>query len=77
MPHHYDHHMGSNQDANWCVSYPWFDWILGTRLRSVPATEQAPAKMPAEALGSGSVGSVLAAVGDDRGFGALRNVRRV
>ena len=34
MPHHYDHHMGPNQDANWCVSYPWFDWILGTRVRS-------------------------------------------
>jgi sterol desaturase/sphingolipid hydroxylase (fatty acid hydroxylase superfamily) len=35
MPHHWDHHMGPNQDSNWCVSYPWFDWILGTRERSV------------------------------------------
>jgi sterol desaturase/sphingolipid hydroxylase (fatty acid hydroxylase superfamily) len=34
MPHHYDHHMGANQDANWCVSYPWFDWILRTRLKA-------------------------------------------
>jgi sterol desaturase/sphingolipid hydroxylase (fatty acid hydroxylase superfamily) len=34
MPHHWDHHMGENQDANWCVSYPWLDWVLGTRLRS-------------------------------------------
>jgi sterol desaturase/sphingolipid hydroxylase (fatty acid hydroxylase superfamily) len=36
MPHHYDHHMGPNQDANWCVCYPWFDYILGTRERTTP-----------------------------------------
>ena len=35
MPHHYDHHMGANQDANWCVSYAWFDHVLGTRERAV------------------------------------------
>jgi len=28
---HYDHHMGPNQDANWCVSRPWFDELMGTR----------------------------------------------
>ena len=28
---HYDHHMGPNQDMNWCVSRPWFDHIMGTR----------------------------------------------
>lgn len=28
---HYDHHMGPDQDANWCVSWPWFDHIMGTR----------------------------------------------
>jgi hypothetical protein len=28
---HYDHHMGKNQDKNWCVSWPLFDWIMGTR----------------------------------------------
>lgn len=28
---HYDHHMGKNQDANWCVTRPWFDWVMGTR----------------------------------------------
>jgi len=33
MTSHYDHHMGQNQDANWCVTRPWFDWILGTRER--------------------------------------------
>ncbi|MCA9571554.1 MAG: hypothetical protein KC656_27135 [Myxococcales bacterium] len=28
---HYDHHMGPDQDANWCVTFPLFDHILGTR----------------------------------------------
>jgi sterol desaturase/sphingolipid hydroxylase (fatty acid hydroxylase superfamily) len=26
IPWHYDHHMNSNQDANWCVTKPWFDY---------------------------------------------------
>ncbi|MEZ4265919.1 MAG: hypothetical protein R3F39_06035 [Myxococcota bacterium] len=28
---HYDHHMGPDQNANWCVSWPLFDHIMGTR----------------------------------------------
>jgi len=31
LPWHYDHHMGPNQDSNWCVTRPWFDHIMGTR----------------------------------------------
>jgi sterol desaturase/sphingolipid hydroxylase (fatty acid hydroxylase superfamily) len=31
LPWHYDHHMGPNQHANWCVTRPWFDGIMGTR----------------------------------------------
>jgi len=31
LPWHYDHHMGPNQDANWGVTRPWFDRIMGTR----------------------------------------------
>ena len=31
LPWHYDHHMGPNQDANWCVTRPWFDHLMGTR----------------------------------------------
>jgi sterol desaturase/sphingolipid hydroxylase (fatty acid hydroxylase superfamily) len=31
LPWHYDHHMGPNQDANWCVTKPWFDKVMGTR----------------------------------------------
>ena len=34
LPWHYDHHMGPNQNLNWCVTRPWFDYILGTRARS-------------------------------------------
>lgn len=33
MTSHYDHHMGQDQDANWCVTRPWFDWVMGTRKR--------------------------------------------
>lgn len=31
LPWHYDHHMGPNQDANWCVTKPFFDHVMGTR----------------------------------------------
>ena len=34
IPWHYDHHMNSNQNANWCVTKPWFDYVLGTRVIS-------------------------------------------
>ncbi|MGE8654665.1 MAG: hypothetical protein ACN6NV_13155 [Acinetobacter gandensis] len=43
IPWHYDHHMNSNQDANWCVTKPWFDYILGTRvISSADLKEQNP-----------------------------------
>lgn len=31
LPWHYDHHMGPDQDANWCVTHPFFDLVMGTR----------------------------------------------
>lgn len=31
LPWHYDHHMGPNQDSNWCVTFPLFDYVMGTR----------------------------------------------
>jgi sterol desaturase/sphingolipid hydroxylase (fatty acid hydroxylase superfamily) len=31
VPWHVDHHLGPNQDANWCVTKPWFDILMGTR----------------------------------------------
>lgn len=33
LPWHYDHHMGKDQNANWCVTHPFFDHVLGTRKR--------------------------------------------
>ena len=32
LPWHYDHHMGPDQDKNWCVTRPWFDHVMGTRV---------------------------------------------
>jgi len=31
---HYEHHLGENACANWCITWPWFDYLLGTRLKS-------------------------------------------
>lgn len=31
MPWHYDHHMGKNQNTNWCVVHPLADYLMGTR----------------------------------------------
>ena len=31
LPWHYDHHMGRDQNANWCVTHPFFDLMVGTR----------------------------------------------
>ena len=47
VPWHYDHHMGKDQNANWCVTAPWFDVLIGTRKRwpseeSERATRLAP-----------------------------------
>ncbi len=33
MPWHWEHHMGKNQNANWGVTNPIFDWIFKTRDR--------------------------------------------
>ena len=40
IPWHYDHHMNSNQDANWCVTKPWFDYVMGTRVVSDVALQE-------------------------------------
>lgn len=31
LPWHYDHHMGKDQDKNWGVTTPLFDYIFSTR----------------------------------------------
>lgn len=33
VPWHYDHHMGKDQNLNWCVTHPFFDYVMGTRKR--------------------------------------------
>ncbi|MGA9522155.1 MAG: hypothetical protein WBV82_11855 [Myxococcaceae bacterium] len=31
LPWHVDHHLGRNQNRNWCVTHPFFDYVMGTR----------------------------------------------
>ena len=44
LPWHYDHHMGPDQDANWCVTKPWFDIVMGTRKPYLGTVLEAKAK---------------------------------
>jgi sterol desaturase/sphingolipid hydroxylase (fatty acid hydroxylase superfamily) len=30
---HYDHHLSGKHNANWCITWPWFDYIMGTRVK--------------------------------------------
>ncbi len=34
MPWHYDHHMAKDQNKNWCVTRPFFDYVMKTRIKS-------------------------------------------
>lgn len=57
LPWHYWHHMGRNQDTNWCVTNPFWDRVVGTYqpMPGVPDTlssrvlERLRAKAPAQA----------------------------
>jgi sterol desaturase/sphingolipid hydroxylase (fatty acid hydroxylase superfamily) len=44
LPWHWDHHMGTNPNTNWCVTNPWFDNLMGTR---VPSAADDPVGGPA------------------------------
>ncbi len=33
MPWHYEHHMGKDQNANWCVVCPLMDYMMNTRVK--------------------------------------------
>ncbi len=33
LPWHYDHHMARDQDKNWCVTFPLWDYVMGTRVK--------------------------------------------
>lgn len=38
LPWHWEHHMGAQPDANFCTTWPGFDWVMGTRTR--PGTDR-------------------------------------
>jgi sterol desaturase/sphingolipid hydroxylase (fatty acid hydroxylase superfamily) len=48
LKHHYDHHMGLDQDKNWCVTRPWTDIVLGTRVDYEYDERGRPKKQEAE-----------------------------
>lgn len=69
IPWHYDHHMGRNPDANWCVTRPWFDYVMGTREfmpdapreRNVLGLTWLPAWLEQRLPDPGTLGRVVAA----------------
>jgi sterol desaturase/sphingolipid hydroxylase (fatty acid hydroxylase superfamily) len=40
LPWHVDHHLGRNQNQNWCVTHPFFDYLMGTRKRYLGTKEE-------------------------------------
>ena len=52
LPWHWDHHLGKNQDANWCVTHPFFDHLMGTREPSDAALMATENKMLMPKLGN-------------------------
>jgi hypothetical protein len=62
VPWHWDHHMGRNQDANWCVTWPLMDHLLGTRIPYAGTADEAEdqarlaARRAARQARAGSVG---------------------
>jgi hypothetical protein len=49
LPWHVDHHMGMNQHANWCVTFPLWDVVMGTREKYVGTPKHAEDKAREEA----------------------------
>ena len=33
LPWHYEHHLGGKSNANWCVTWPLFDYLMATRVK--------------------------------------------
>ena len=48
LPWHVDHHLGKDQNANWCVTHPWFDYVMKTRK---PYSEDPSGELPESAKG--------------------------
>jgi hypothetical protein len=40
LPWHADHHLGRNQNMNWCVTHPFFDHLMGTRVRYIGTAQE-------------------------------------
>ena len=51
LPWHWDHHLGKNQDANWCVTHPFFDYLMGTREFSQLEVSSTESRLQAPKLG--------------------------
>jgi sterol desaturase/sphingolipid hydroxylase (fatty acid hydroxylase superfamily) len=69
LPWHYDHHMGANQDANWCVTFPWFDILMGTREPYVGTEREAADREKRERRAARSSEPGSDAIGDARPAG--------
>lgn len=47
LPWHWEHHMGSDPHANYCLTSDWFDRLVGTRKRFPQLFEQPSSKRAA------------------------------
>jgi len=61
LPWHYDHHMGPDQHKNWCVTKPWFDQIMGTRVPYVGTAKEAAQPARRGAAGAAPMAATQAA----------------
>lgn len=62
VPWHLDHHLGPNQDANWCVTKPWCDWVMGTRIPYIGTEKEVQDRKRLERLRARRPGAVPANV---------------
>ncbi len=53
LPWHYDHHMGPDQDANWGVTRPLWDKVMGTRKPYLGTAEEQRDRRAREARKAG------------------------
>lgn len=66
LKHHYDHHMGLDQDQNWCVTRPWFDHVMGTRVDYSYDEQGRPRRLKAPPLGPSLAERLAAQPDNDR-----------
>jgi hypothetical protein len=66
LPWHYDLHMGPNQHANWCVTRPWMDILMGTREPYVGTEREAADRAKRERLAKRRAAAAAPAVANDQ-----------